>query len=933
MEAPLAQLPKEIADPSRYFDHYQSFSVFREYLLQSSNDHKGKVFEHFVKDFFLTAEFYSTGVKYVYFAREHPELWKELGVAEPKAKEVGIDLILRYHDGTLGIVQAKCYLHTDTLVMEDLSGFWFMNGIIERSRVPVNNRYVASTCSYVSPEINAQDNGVQFLFWKDLTSDPHLLEKIKTRNCVGTKPPFSPVTLLRHQENAIFHMKKVFFEQNGERALILHSCGTGKTMIGVAIGLVFAGIYPEDCRIVLYVPTIALASQTVRYWKVHFRNSSEDYAQFLVVSSERDPDDRSYTTTTDNDTITAFLKGECRRKVVICVYKSSPRLANHHFHLGIYDEAHRAVTKESAVDYLCVDSKLVFKKVFFTATPRISKIAGYRSMDRVEQFGLPNYYPLNEAIEDGILNDYEVCLIEYGDGVTGDSFTHDGVEYPGVYGLCTKAIHDAVTTLCRRKVVTFHNTKKNANLMAGYLRKIFAFVGMDVPVDVITGEVTGQRRKRMIERFSSAKVAVLCSVDVLKEGVDIPCIDVVVFCDAVHLASDIMQRIGRCSRRMVGKQHSLVIVPYSDSDQGVPEEEGPGEEGHPVPQAKVPKSYGFFLDVLKALAEVDCRIADEVSGVSATKKISLRRFYRSIRNSEEIVKLEQNIQEAFLEIKMLLLTRKLIPIRETEETRITRDFEVFTQYCDALGDVPLNAWPKGKVLNPRYKREVIDYIAFQKRIRDNYFNKLSNEQKWKLWCYPSWMWKKKDEWNSWWWMLDLCKAFKFNRGLPAEIVGFPFPMGGEAISGDILNNNCQHRLARWIGKAKNCALNPGRTSPEQLKALNTLLGNEAPKPKDVNSANPQQRKTMLAIMHHYNATGNKFFVNEDVYVQLCGPKASRPKKGTPPGLIAASTAARLLQEMIAPYGVIERVTGENGRYQIKMLVSEENGTLVAKPLV
>jgi predicted helicase len=90
---------------------------------------------------------------------------------------------------------------------------------------------------------------------------------------------------------------------------------------------------------------------------------------------------------------------------------------------------------------------------------------------------------------------------------------------------------------------------------------------------------------------------VLCNVGTIKEGVDLPCIDLIAFCDEKHSRIDIIQCLGRGLRLFGDKRDCLVAccVPVKDLEIGVAE-------------------FKTIKDVLGALKSIDSRVEDVLLG-------------------------------------------------------------------------------------------------------------------------------------------------------------------------------------------------------------------------------------------------------------------------------------------------------------------------------
>lgn len=80
-----------------------------------------------------------------------------------------------------------------------------------------------------------------------------------------------------------------------------------------------------------------------------------------------------------------------------------------------------------------------------------------------------------------------------------------------------------------------------------------------------SGAVMGPiERNRLLWDFSSGKIGILCAVDVLNEGVDVPDVNLVVFQRVTHSRRIFVQQLGRGLRLAPGKERVVVLDFVSD---------------------------------------------------------------------------------------------------------------------------------------------------------------------------------------------------------------------------------------------------------------------------------------------------------------------------------------------------------------------------------
>lgn len=85
-----------------------------------------------------------------------------------------------------------------------------------------------------------------------------------------------------------------------------------------------------------------------------------------------------------------------------------------------------------------------------------------------------------------------------------------------------------------------------------------AFLSAGFPAELITGGTPTEERERAIERFTSGATLLLVNVNVLTEGTDLPCADLVIMARGVSAWSSWIQSIGRGLRAYPGKKDCII---------------------------------------------------------------------------------------------------------------------------------------------------------------------------------------------------------------------------------------------------------------------------------------------------------------------------------------------------------------------------------------
>ena len=86
--------------------------------------------------------------------------------------------------------------------------------------------------------------------------------------------------------------------------------------------------------------------------------------------------------------------------------------------------------------------------------------------------------------------------------------------------------------------------------------------------DIITGKTSGKKRDEILNSFRSGNLHVICSVNCLNEGTDLPIADTAIFYDNRHAEINIIQCIGRILRLYERKNKAYVVLLDSNEKDG-----------------------------------------------------------------------------------------------------------------------------------------------------------------------------------------------------------------------------------------------------------------------------------------------------------------------------------------------------------------------------
>lgn len=150
-------------------------------------------------------------------------------------------------------------------------------------------------------------------------------------------------------------------------------------------------------------------------------------------------------------------------------------------------------------------------------------------------------------VDNGYLTDVDVYapfIPEMGPRRSGGDYTtsrmEEALENSSIFGDAVKAFKTKVRP--GGTAVAFCCSKKHAQLTAD----IFNAAG--IPAEVLLGEHQGDVRKGIIGRLSKGITHVVCAVDVISEGFDLPSIDAVILMRPTQSLSLYLQQVGRVLR-------------------------------------------------------------------------------------------------------------------------------------------------------------------------------------------------------------------------------------------------------------------------------------------------------------------------------------------------------------------------------------------------
>ena len=529
-------------------------------------------------------------------------LWSDWPGSNGK-RDTGIDLIAQDIEGKIWAIQVKAYNENNSITKAGIDSF-----LSASNRSDISFRLLIATTNKIGS------------IGRDTFAD----QEKPISLCLRDKLEISPVDWMLsltdtkfipkdikiprdHQQQALDAIIKGF-EIVPSKGQVHMACGTGKSLLGLWLSQKLQAQYT-----LVLVPSISLVAQLRRIWA---ENSGDFVFDSISVCSDqtvgyKHSDERQeafemgFPATTNAQELVQQLLLNSRPKVIFSTYHSSmvieqacklkPDLI---FDLVIADEAHRCVGKvQSDFAIITDDNKIrARRKLYMTATPRIyteyvkNKAKEYEceiaSMDDEERFGPVLYrLPFSDAIKQELLTDYQVIIsvidhstyrdyAEKGKIINIDDYETDARK------IATQLlIAQAIQKYSLKKIISFHNGVSVAQDFVQTIPKALELLPQDQRpqidyCNVVHGEQSQSERYKILKNFDNEDFtgAVIIGNDrCLREGVDIPALDGIVFADPKNSEVDIIQAVGRAIRLSDDKKFGTIIIPVfvDKQSQGV----------------------------------------------------------------------------------------------------------------------------------------------------------------------------------------------------------------------------------------------------------------------------------------------------------------------------------------------------------------------------
>jgi superfamily II DNA or RNA helicase len=575
----------------------QPYETFAEIKAAIDNlkfpEQRGAAFEAFSTAILATDQ--KLQVEQIYRVADAPSpLLKKLGIKDEA--DNGIDRLIVDKIGRVIAVQQKFHLRPEqNVVYSDLPTFF-------QQATNVAHRLIATTAVTVNVGKKVVDNlsmpekGSITVMGLDAHMDltkAHIARAIewlagKSEN-LGSR--FNPK---RHQLVAINDVTR--WLSKNSRAIHHSACGTGKTLSSI---LIAEKMLRNGGTVLVMEPTLTLIKQNLATWASEIAASGRPVS-FLVacsdetVSGNSDGDissaDLGFPVTTNAAEISRFLKAKRKKgelRVVFSTFHSSEvieeavRIADFVFDFANFDEAHRMVVNHMQNDAISNFARPLFdenipikKRLFQTATLKSIRLKGdvpsdsdieVVSMDNEALFGqVAHSYSFGQAADEGVIRRIKVLVVQIDVNDLPVDLKNmrvrlEKAEINGNMAAHLSSLKKAVASCGAQKIISFHGSKKNA--------EVFSNLSQKAMKNFQTGVVhSGQKatvRAKTVKLLEGLSPALVTNVRCLAEGMDAPATDLVALFSEIKSEIDITQIMGRCVRipKLASSEFGYVLLP------------------------------------------------------------------------------------------------------------------------------------------------------------------------------------------------------------------------------------------------------------------------------------------------------------------------------------------------------------------------------------
>lgn len=396
--------------------------------------------------------------------------------------DTGCDILYKKNNDWI-IVQCKNY--TDTICMNNLAGFYHLCGIS-------NYKGEVYHTSKISHIIDIKNDKYQYI---------HFPFDIIPNKSINNFIPYD------YQLSAVNKLKLK------KRSIIQLPCGMGKTFTSILWAKQF------DC-IIIFSPLRVYAEQNLNQFSDYY----QDYKSILIDSDGN----------RDIENIKEFLKIN-KNFIISSTYKSSDivcQLIKYiHGNVGVIIDEFHNLTRDNVLNEtndfykILINDNLNF--LFLSATPRVYEIEETEE-NLINITGYIEFkYEFGDAITNKYINDYAIYIpdihLKTKDNLK-DIYNEINLSETN-FDLDIKShflLRSLDETGCCKCICYMANIEE-ANNFAKSLNNMNKYHAHDLYVDTIVSDTSMKNRKKILNTFTNhIGLAIICSVHILDECIDIP---------------------------------------------------------------------------------------------------------------------------------------------------------------------------------------------------------------------------------------------------------------------------------------------------------------------------------------------------------------------------------------------------------------------------
>ena len=415
------------------------------------------------------------------------------------SRDEGIDVVKIEEGEITKVFQCKCYT-SKTVCKSDLKSFYQFQQL----------KYKLNSASFIvvgslATKINKSITQVKYDINEYINIDAGNKNEVEIDN---------KLKLRKYQVEAIDKIRQGY---NIKRNInIKIPCGCGKTMLMYHFGV------NTQYKILIMVPKISIAEQIKETFEKRFNKEINCYWTHHKYNKESN--------------------------VTLCVYNSVEDIIKNEYDMLFIDEAHHIIGYEKYKKncrFLDIDENLsdeelnymtLIQNIDTKTTINLSATIDVKSEDDYE-------YKFDEAISEGYLTDYEINIL-YVDSLFNNGDKNNYNQIATVINENKEYKH--IIIYCNRI-----ETAEKCNLVLNN-NEIISYV--------LTSNMSLNQREQRLKDFRNGLVRVICSVNCLNEGTDLPIADTCMFLNDRYGEINIIQCVGRILRLHKFKNKARIIL-------------------------------------------------------------------------------------------------------------------------------------------------------------------------------------------------------------------------------------------------------------------------------------------------------------------------------------------------------------------------------------